>query len=121
MQQSMLRIAGESFTCNCGCNVFHPSAPFEGKETFQCNGCNLEYATEVDVVIDEKYNYVMLSWNPAQNELAVENIWIGKEPEPDDIFFIDSDIDLQNLDDLYAGLQITTVGHTVYKLEKRGA
>jgi hypothetical protein len=61
----------------------------------------------------------MLSWNPAANELELTNVWKNHFPEPDEIFGVDSDISIQNLDDLYNGLQITTCGYEVYKLEKR--
>lgn len=43
MDNHILRINGEVFRCECGCNVFH-----EGKYRglWICNACGLEYANE---------------------------------------------------------------------------
>jgi hypothetical protein len=74
-----------------------------------------------EVVVEQTYNYVLVSWNTAHHEVGLVDMWLGQCPEPDDLLFIDSDIDLEMLDSLYEGRQITTVGNEVYKLEKRDA
>lgn len=44
-----LKMNGESFTCQCGCNVFHywPDTP-AGVEWHVCNGCDLTYESEIE-------------------------------------------------------------------------
>lgn len=49
MQQSVIKVGGKGFVCSCGANVFSTTEPFYGKETFKCNGCGLEYSSEVEV------------------------------------------------------------------------
>lgn len=39
-----IKIEGETFRCDCGCNVFRESLSFEG--LFCCNSCNAHYRGE---------------------------------------------------------------------------
>lgn len=42
-----IKMHGKTFTCQCGCNVFHywPNPP-DGVEWHVCNGCDLTYESE---------------------------------------------------------------------------
>lgn len=46
--EHFLKMNGESFTCQCGCNVFHYwyDTPL-GVEWYACNGCDLTYESEI--------------------------------------------------------------------------
>lgn len=57
--------------------------------------------------------YTLVSW--WQQELSIVTVW-DKCPEPEELFFIDSDLDVAQLDLLYLGEQITTVSGEVYRL-----
>jgi len=41
---SLLKINGQSFRCNCGCNVFHQYEGYD--DIFICNSCKIEYETK---------------------------------------------------------------------------
>ncbi len=32
------------FRCECGCNVFRKTKPYDGMDVFQCNACEAEYS-----------------------------------------------------------------------------
>lgn len=57
--------------------------------------------------------YTLVSW--WEQELSIVEVW-DKCPEPEELFFIDSDFDVAHLDLLYLGEQITTVSGEVYRL-----
>ena len=57
--------------------------------------------------------YTLVSW--WQQELSIVAVW-DKCPEPEELFFIDSDLDVAQLDLLYLGEQISTVSGEVYRL-----
>lgn len=42
----MLKVAGKSFFCECGANVFHH--PGEDADEFVCNGCGTHYTAGRD-------------------------------------------------------------------------
>jgi predicted SprT family Zn-dependent metalloprotease len=44
----MIKIAGKSYRCECGANVFSKlRGPFpDGDDRYQCNGCETTYASE---------------------------------------------------------------------------
>jgi hypothetical protein len=44
-QAAMLTVAGRTFSCRCGANVFTRQADHQGERIYSCNGCNTEYAS----------------------------------------------------------------------------
>lgn len=45
LKQTMLKVNGKRFRCECGCNVFHqPDA--EVPDRYACNGCDLWYIAD---------------------------------------------------------------------------
>ena len=45
-RSNILKISGESFTCQCGCNVFSKLViSDDGIQRYECNSCNEIYKT----------------------------------------------------------------------------
>lgn len=42
----ILNVGGKSFTCDCGCNVFHH--PGWDKDEYRCNSCSATYRKGVN-------------------------------------------------------------------------
>lgn len=43
----MVKVGGESFRCDCGCNVFHKPRPQRDPELYVCNACDTAYRGEI--------------------------------------------------------------------------
>lgn len=44
LKQTMLKVNGKRFRCECGCNVFHQPDSTR-PHIYECNGCELNYTS----------------------------------------------------------------------------